>query len=59
MFIKKQFLNHTVKKTYSALVEGVPKAEEGIINFQIRLQKRIGLKKWRLPSRELFSRRDQ
>mgnify|MGYP001602558445 CR=1 FL=1 len=45
MFIKKQFLNHTVKKTYSALVEGVPKAEEGIINFQIRPSKENRFKK--------------
>ncbi|MDE2001327.1 MAG: RluA family pseudouridine synthase [Patescibacteria group bacterium] len=35
-FLKNQFLGHTVRKTYLALVEGVPKEKEGTITFQIR-----------------------
>ncbi len=45
LFIKNQFLNHTVKKTYLALVEGTPKNEEGTINFQIRSSKTNRFKK--------------
>ena len=45
LFIKNQFLNHTVKKTYLALVEGTPRNEEGIINFQIRSSKTNRFKK--------------
>jgi len=36
MFVKNQFINHTVKKTYLALVEGTPKEKEMTISFRIR-----------------------
>lgn len=38
-FLKNQFLNHSVKKVYLALVEGAPKEKEGVIKFQIRPSK--------------------
>ncbi len=34
--LKKQFLDRTVVKTYLALVEGVPKEQEGVVTFPIR-----------------------
>ncbi len=44
-FLKKQFLEHRVQKTYIALVEGVPKEREGTITLDIRSSKRNFLKK--------------
>lgn len=35
-YLTKQFLNREVKKTYLALVEGVPEKKEGIIDYAIR-----------------------
>lgn len=36
MFLKQQFLEHTVTKIYLALVEGMPAEKKGVITFQIR-----------------------
>ena len=44
-FIKEQFLNRTVEKKYLALVEGIPKNKEGIIEYAIRPSKNYRLKK--------------
>lgn len=44
-FIKEQFLNRTVIKKYLALVEGIPKSREGIIEYAIRPSKHYRLKK--------------
>ncbi|MEK7635591.1 MAG: RluA family pseudouridine synthase [Patescibacteria group bacterium] len=44
-FIKEQFLNRTVVKKYLALVEGVPKNKEGIIEYAIKPSKNYRLKK--------------
>lgn len=41
-FIKKQFQDHTIKKTYQALVYGKPKEKSGIINAPLG---RIGMKR--------------
>lgn len=35
-FMKHQFMNRAIKKTYLALVEGVPSKKEGIITYAIR-----------------------
>ncbi|NCN52870.1 RluA family pseudouridine synthase [Candidatus Wolfebacteria bacterium] len=35
-FIKEQFLNHSIKKIYIALVHGVFKDKDGVINYSIR-----------------------
>lgn len=44
-FIKEQFLNRQVEKKYLALVEGIPKDNEGIIEYAIRPSKHYRLKK--------------
>lgn len=44
-FIKEQFLERTVEKKYLALVEGIPKDKEGIIEYAIRPSKHYRLKK--------------
>ncbi len=36
VFLKNQFLDHSVSKIYLALVEGVPAEKKGVIDFQIR-----------------------
>lgn len=41
-FLKKQFQNHTIKKSYQALVYGRPKASSGIIDSPLG---RIGMKR--------------
>ncbi len=45
LFLKEQFSNRTIQKTYLALVEGVPQEKEGVIRFQIRPSKMNRLKK--------------
>ncbi|MDO8430204.1 MAG: RluA family pseudouridine synthase, partial [bacterium] len=40
-----QFLNRKIIKKYLALVEGIPKDKEGVINFQIRPSTQNRLKK--------------
>ena len=45
LFIKEQFLNREISKKYLALVEGVPKEKEGVIDFPIRPSKKMRLKK--------------
>lgn len=45
LFIKQQFLNRSVSKKYLALVEGVPKEKQGVIDFPIRPSKKMRLKK--------------
>lgn len=44
-FIKEQFLERTVEKKYLALVDGIPKNKEGIIEYAIRPSKHYRLKK--------------
>src|SRR3989344_8567658 len=44
-FVKEQFLKRTVEKKYLALVEGIPKNKEGIIEYAIRPSKNYRLKK--------------
>ena len=44
-FIKEQFLKRAVEKKYLALVEGIPKNKEGIIEYAIRPSKNYRLKK--------------
>ncbi|MBI2406170.1 MAG: RNA pseudouridine synthase, partial [Candidatus Harrisonbacteria bacterium] len=45
LFVKEQFLKRAVQKTYLALVEGIPKAREGVIAYDIRPSKQNRLKK--------------
>ncbi len=44
-FMKRQFLDHKVEKRYLALVEGVPRTEQGTIKFSIRPSTKNRLKK--------------
>jgi len=45
LFLKEQFSNRTIQKTYLALVEGIPQEKEGVIRFQIRPSKMNRMKK--------------
>lgn len=45
LYMKEQFLKRQVKKTYLALVEGVPARREGVIEYAIRPSKHNRLKK--------------
>lgn len=45
LFMKEQFLKRSVTKKYLALVEGVPKEKEGVVEYDIRPSKQNRLKK--------------
>lgn len=45
LYMKELFLKRAVTKKYMALVEGVPKAKEGVIEYDIRPSKAFRLKK--------------
>ncbi len=55
-FIKNQFLNKEVKKTYMALVEGVPQEKEGEIKYDIRPSKYSRLKKVAVKKEEAVTK---
>lgn len=57
LFLKNQFLNRTVTKKYFALVEGVPKQKEGIIEYAIRPSKQNRLKKVAVHKPEINSKK--
>lgn len=52
-FLKEQFLNRKVTKKYLALVEGIPKDKEGIIEYDIRPSKQNRLRKVAIKKEEL------
>lgn len=52
MKLKEQFISRTVRKTYLALVEGIPEKKEGTIDFAIRPTRANRLKKTIVKGRE-------